>query len=93
MGKYGNDGTHELYMMAGGSAGHDGLYTLRIDEGKMPKSFDDPPRHWKILHVGLSSEDSESRARRDFIDKCEDLIVVLRTHGQATKSTIGTAVA
>ena len=75
---YQNDGHHELYMMAGGSAGHDGLYTLHVDEGRKPKEPTDPPRRWEISKTVLTDDDTDSHRKREYIDRGEKIIDVLR---------------
>jgi RecA-family ATPase len=43
MGKYKSDGRHELYMRAGGSFGHSGLYGVYVEEGLLKEG-----RKWDV---------------------------------------------
>jgi len=44
---YQSDGVHDLWMRAGGSAGHAGLWGLHIEEGVInPETFEG--RHWHV---------------------------------------------
>ena len=85
---YKNDGHHELHVMAGGSAGHDGLYTLHIDEGKRPKEPSDPPRRWEINKIVLKEDDTDSAERQDYIDDGDKIIVLLRKSSPLTLTQV-----
>ena len=62
---YTHDGNHQLYMRAGGSAGHAGFWGLDISEG----TYDDPimERHWDVQVEPISdlrAETERSRAEK-----------------------------
>ncbi len=59
---YAHDGHHSLYMRAGGSAGHAGLWGLEIEEG----TFDDPlyHRYWSVEVSSISDLRAETERAR-----------------------------
>jgi len=65
---YKHDGTHELWMRCGGSAGHAGLYGIDIDEGTIDEDFDG--RKWDVSvmpahDIIQEKRDDKQRARDD----------------------------
>ncbi len=62
-GNYQPDGTHDLWLRAGGSAGHSTLVALAIDEGLI-----DPEtgggRHWKVVVSNQAEAIADDRAKK-----------------------------
>lgn len=62
---YQADGQHELWLRAGGSAGHAGLYALDADEGD-PATFDTGGRRWDVaIRSVVDARDESRRAAED----------------------------
>lgn len=59
---YQGDGRHELWLRAGGSAGHAGLYALDVDEGD-PETFQTGGRRWEVSIS--SANDARQQAQQD----------------------------
>ena len=87
---YQHDGRHELWMRAGGSAGHAGLYSITIDEGVIDEHFDG--RDWDVLVEPAAEAIDRSREERareraerkveDDREKQQHLIEALRKAGR-----------
>jgi replicative DNA helicase len=60
---YTSDGTHELWMRLGGSAGHASLNALTIDEGLLD-SKTMSGRHWRVQVRSQSQAISEEKTRK-----------------------------
>jgi len=63
---YQDDGRHELWLRAGGAAGHGGLWGLNIEEGVL-KPDDAHRRYWQVKI--LSAADARAGAKRAADDK------------------------
>ena len=58
------DGNHSLWMRAGGSAGHAGLWGVDIDEGLLdPETFEG--RKWKVKVISQSKVIEETREKKE----------------------------
>lgn len=58
------DGRHELWMQAGGSAGHSGQWGVDVNEGTMNKGAEDGGRFWEIevrSHQEITEETADRR--------------------------------
>ena len=61
---YNQDGHHELWMRYGGSAGHAGLVSLVIDEGRLdPETLSG--RHWSVKVERVADAKATVRAKRE----------------------------
>jgi len=86
---YQDDGHHELWMRAGGAAGHGGLWGLNIDEGLLnPDALDS--RYWQVKVLGMAEaragakqavadKRSEQAAQRDEDDRLK-MLEALQVH-------------
>jgi len=86
---YQADGRHDLWLRAGGSAGHAGLYALDVDEGD-PAGFESEGRRWDVTvrsvadardETRRAAEDrkAEQQAQRDEDDRRKMLEALRRT--------------
>lgn len=60
---YQADGTHQLWLRAGGSAGHAGLFAVDVGEGVYDVDQEDGGRYWDV-NV-RASHDAQADARRE----------------------------
>lgn len=62
---YAADGTHQLWMRAGGSAGHAGLYAVDVAEGVYDPDTTDGGRTWDVAVRSVSDVRAETRRAAD----------------------------
>ena len=80
-------GTHELWLTVGGSAGHNGLYSLIIDEGQFEENGD---RCWRVTVASASEAKAAAREAKEtakveareaqLLARCKKVLKALRRH-------------
>lgn len=98
--KYQGDGTHNLFLSVGGSAGHGGLWSVNVDEGVLNDDF--TGRRWGVTVMTAGEAQAETIDRKEQAkeekarqaqarDEAAVLLAIdaeVSKHGAATKSSI-----
>lgn len=76
---YQNDGAHDLWLRIGGSVGHGGLWSLRVDEGITDANF--AGRRWDVKLLTTNEVHADRLERREA--ERQDLAAKKAAHEQA----------